>query len=162
MARRIADALSEIERRVDASDELTAEDRVQIKARAREEVKKRRKDAATKRALDEAIREEERSYDPLQQFEDVTIDLAPYAPFVSLDGIMYFHGLSYSVPYNVARTIDDISARTWEHQNEIDGRRRRGDLNRRPMQTVIGPHGSARAPSSINTRASVLDADQAI
>lgn len=162
MAKRIADALSEIERRVDASDELTADDRATIKARAREEVKKRRRDAAERRALDDAIREEERAYDPSQQFEDVTIDLAQYAPCVTIDGVMFFHGLTYSVPYGVARSIADITARTWEHQNEIDGRRRRGDLNRRPMQTVIGPHGSARAPSSINTRASVLDADQAI
>ena len=161
MARRIADALSEIEKRVDESDELTAEDRATIKARAREEVKKRRKDAATKRALDEAIREEEQVYDPLQRYEDVTIDLAQYAPYISLDGIMYFHGLTYTVSYNVARTIDDISARTWEHQNEINGHRRRGDINRRPQQKVISPNGTFNAPVT-NTRASVLDADQAV
>ena len=161
MARRIADALSEIEKRVDESDELTAEDRVQIKARAREEVKKRRRDAREKFELEKAIREEERSYNHLEQLEDVTIDLAQYAPFISIDGVMYFHGLTYTVPYSVARTMADISARTWEHQNEIDGRRRRGDINRRPLNTTISPHGTSRAPVA-NTRASVLDADQVI
>jgi hypothetical protein len=149
--RSVASALFEIDRRLDADDFLSADDRAQIKEKAREHVRKKRRDAAEAALLAREIRNEEIALNPLEQYENVEIDIAPYAPFISLDGTMYFHGISYNVPYSVARTIDDISARTWEHQNEISGRRRRADIMRRPRELTVH-----QADSEASRRAGVL------
>jgi hypothetical protein len=163
MARRtVANALSEIDKRLDADATLSEETRAQIKAKAREHVEKKRRDKAEAELLAKEIREIERSYNPAEQFEDVVIDLAPYAAFISIDGELFYHGVSYSRPWSVARTLDDLMARTWEHQNEIGGHRRKGDLNRRPANRRISPHDAGAAPSAINTRASVLSPDASI
>lgn len=164
MARRtVASALSEIEKRVNEDPLISPELREQIKAKAREHVDKKRRDAAEAKALAEAIREEERSYNPQEQFEDVLIDLAPYvatakfsSSYISLDGRMYVHGLVYAVPYSVARTLYDTMARTWEHENEIHGRRRRGDLSRQPTNRRISPADEGLPASAINTRSSIM------
>ncbi len=140
--RTIASALSEIDRRLDADELLTDDERAQIKAKARAHVAKKRKDAVEAKLFAQEIRDEEISYNPLEQFEDVTIELAPYvasaklkASCITLDGRMFFHGVTYSVPYSVARVLEDIMARTWEHENEIRGRPRRADM--------VGIHKSA-------------------
>lgn len=164
MARRtVAASLSEIEKRIDDDPLITPEVREQIKQKARDHVAKKRRDAAEAKLLAQAIRDEEIAHNPLEQYEDVQIDLAPYvatakfsSSYISLDGRMYVHGLVYSVPYSVARTLEDIMARTWEHENEIHGRRRRGDLVRRPTQPRLSPDDASLPASAINTRASVL------
>jgi hypothetical protein len=164
MARRtVAASLSEIEQRIDNDPLLTPEVRAQIKEKAREHVAKKRRDAAEAKLLAQEIRNEEIAHNPLEQYEDVQIDLAPYvasakfsSSYISLDGRMYVHGLVYSVPYSVARTLDDIMARAWEHENEIHGRRRRGDLVRKPMQPRLSPHDAGVPANVINTRSSVM------
>jgi hypothetical protein len=157
--RNVAGALGEIDKRLEADTLLSAADREQIRKKAREHVEKKRRDEAEAKYLAESIREVEIEDRPTEQDEDILIDLAPFAPFVSLDGKMFFHGLIYTVPYSVARVLDDVSARTWEHQNEIDGKRRKGDVNRRPVLRRLGP---SDAGSVVNTRNSVLDSNASI
>jgi hypothetical protein len=167
MSRRsVASALTEIDKRVDADGLLSDEDKEQIKAKAREHVAKKRKDKAEAELLAKEIRREEISYNPLEQFEDVIINLPPFvasqkfqASFISLDGKQYFHNQSYSVPYSVARVLEDIMARNWEHEREIHGERRKSDINRRPMNSRISPHN---VDSVVNTRASVLNSNTSI
>lgn len=125
--RTLASALAEIDTRLDGDVLLDAEAREAIKKKAREHVFNKRRAEAEKIALDAAIAEEERSFQLAEDFEIVTVNLAPYAAMVMLDGTMYFHGVDYDVPYSVARSIEDVMARTWEHQNEIQGQRRKGD-----------------------------------
>lgn len=156
MARkRLADALSEIERRLDADDLLSAEDREQIKERARKEVRERRKTKATDDLLQAAIREEERAYDPAERREDIIVDLAPYAAYIAINGVFYYHGITYEVPASLARTMDDIMARTWDHQREIDGRWRRSDHLRKPKEIRLGPQDAGAPATALNTRASM-------
>lgn len=126
--RTLAAALAEIDQRVDADELLDAAARATIKEKAREHVLKKRRAEVEKLALDAAIAEEERKYGVQEDYETVTVNLAPYCAMVTLDGTMYFHGIDYEVPYSVARTIEDVMARTWEHQNEIQGQRRKGDV----------------------------------
>lgn len=170
MAKRgVASALSELNKRIDADPLLSDEERAQIKAKAKEHVAKKRRDAAEAKLLAQEIRAEEIAQNPLEQYEDVVIDLAPYvaskklsASCITLDGTMYFHGVTYSVPYSVARTLEDIMARTWEHENEIHGRRRRQDMDgiHRPKLEQISDHMPSRA--AVNTRAALLSPDEAI
>lgn len=167
MARRsMASGLSELNKRVDEDPLLTEEDRAQIKEKAREHVKAERRKKAEAKALAEAIREEEISYNPFEQTEDVTIVLAPYvaakmnnSSFISLDGRMFFHGVTYTVPYSVARSLEDIMARGWEHEREIKGERRKADVSRRPLQPTIAPGQEGMPARTLNTRSSLLNSE---
>lgn len=52
----------------------------------------------------------------------ISIDLAPYAPYVNINGQCYHHGRTYQVPRHVADTLRDQMFQTWKHQNQIDGK----------------------------------------
>ena len=153
-------ALSEIEKRLDTDDLLTQEEKDLIRQKARDEVKRRRREKAEESLLQAAIREEERAFNPPDWWTDITIDLAPYAAFIALDGVQYFHGLTYTVTGAVSATMLDIMARTWEHQREIRGERRRGsDLAWEGMRKGglrMTPADQGRSLESINTRSSIL------
>lgn len=165
MARRaVASALAEINKRLDADPLLTDAEREQIKAKAREHVHKKRKDKAEADYLAKMIREEEIANNPLEQLERVTIELAPYvasaklkASCITLDGRMYFHGVTYSVPYSVARTLEDIMARTWEHENEIRGRPRRVDMEgiHKPSLEKLHPGQENMSIGRVTTRSTL-------
>jgi hypothetical protein len=131
-------ALEEIDARLQASS-LTEEEKNEARTRAREHVRAKRKEKAIDEAFKKAVTEEEREYEPNDQLVDIMIDLPKYAAFVRLDHVVYYHGLPYEVPMIKAQTILDIMARAWEHQSEIEGKRRRGDNALRPQNYRIGP-----------------------
>lgn len=162
MAKRdVLASLSEIEKRLKANDDLTEDDRTRILARAKEEVQKRfdaqkvkRKETIEEEYFKRALRDEEKRAGLHGAYVDITIDLAPYAPYIMLDGVIYWHGTPYEEPVNVAATLLDIQARTWEHDNEIQGRRRRGDLQRQrqPRQVRGGMENTSLGrPGQIST-----------
>ena len=166
--RTVASALSEIDRRVDAAH-LSDEDRAAIKAKAREHVAKKRKDKAEAELLAKEIREEEIAYNPAEQIEDVQINIPPFVAAeklhgacISLDGRLFFHGLVYPVPYGVARVLEDVMARSWEHEREIHGDRRKADVNRRPNLPTLRQGAENMPPSQLNTRSSILRSDTSI
>src|SRR5277367_5433118 len=121
MARQnIAGALGEIDKRLDADTTLDAATREQIRVKAREHVDKKRRDEAEAKFLAKSIREIEIEDRPTEQDEDVIIDIAPFVASeklggscITLDGKIYFHGVTYTVGYSVARTLEDVMARGW-------------------------------------------------
>jgi hypothetical protein len=131
-------ALEEIDARLQAST-LTDEEKEEARQRAREHVRAKRKEKAIDEAFKRAVTEEEREYEPNDQLVDIMVDLPKYAAFVRLDHVVYYHGLVYEIPSVKAATILDIMARAWEHQSEIEGKRRKGDDALRPRQYRIGP-----------------------
>lgn len=145
--RTLAEALADIDDRLDGNELLTAEDRETIKQKAREHVLAKRKKVVEEQALAAAIEEEERRYKISEPFEYCTVNLAPYCAMITLDGVMYFHGIEYEVPYSVARTLDDVMARTWEHQNEIQGYRRKGDVGWEQARTKRYANGGVKVGS---------------
>lgn len=150
-------AFVEIDRRIDLNEELTEEERALIKKKAREHVlqmQEERREAARQKlveqATDRAIKDAEKAAGIHGAYVDISIDLAPNAPYLLLDGTFYYHGVTYEVPHNVACTIIDICARTWEHENEINGRPRRQDMGRRQVQRVLGPQHLNMSAQAIN------------
>lgn len=147
MPRKKTEILDEIERRISASELLSDEDKAEIRERARKEVAEARKTAATEAYLKAAIREEEREYEPHEQLEDFTVDLADYAPYIAINNTLYFHGVTYEVPYSLARCMAEIAQATWRHEREWrEGKHRIAiqPLHRQmSMKTgvVTGPHG---------------------
>jgi hypothetical protein len=171
--RNVAGALAEIDKRLDTAI-LDEETRAAIKAKAREHVDKKRRDEAEARLLALEIRKAEIEDRPTEQDEDVLIDIPPFVAAeklggscITIDGKMFFHGVTYTVPYSVARVLEDVMARSWEHEREINGKRRKADVNRRPVYQAdpakarVMP-GMEGTPSAVNTRQSVLDSNQAI
>lgn len=162
--RNLSKALAEIEERLDRDETLSVADREQIREKARKVVADQRRDKAEADYLKAAIRDEEISYEPTQQYEDVLVNLAPYVAYIMLDGIMYYHGLTYSLPYNTARVLDDVCWRSWEHQNEIEyGKKRSTELSRRRVSRLLGPGDEGLAVGApgqrVNTRTSLLNRD---
>jgi hypothetical protein len=129
--------LEEIERRIEASDLLSDEEKQAALERAREHVHKARKEKAIDAYFDAAVKEEERSFTREEQLEDFTVDLAEYAPFMACDNVRYYHGCTYEVPYSQARSMAEIQAATWAHDREIHGRMRHGDMTRQPTLPQI-------------------------
>lgn len=154
--------LEEIDRRADADGLLTQEDRERIKAKAREHVqtqlamrRKEQKAALEADYLERAVRDAEKEAGLHGSYADVTIDVAANAAYIALDGVWYMHGLTYEVPESVAMTLLDIMARTWEHENETHGLRRRADTGRRPQPRVVRggmERSSLGEPGNINSR----------
>jgi hypothetical protein len=162
--RSVADQLSALDKRLAIDTSLTDADREQIRQKAREHVAKKRRDKAEAEFLAKSIAEEERenAVDVNETYEDIQIDLAPFvasekfsASFISLDGVMFYHGLIYPVRYGVAQTLRDIMARGWEHEREIHGQRRKGDITRQQLQQHIGPSGTVNSRSSLSQNTSI-------
>jgi hypothetical protein len=133
----VKSVLAEIEERIDAEGLLTAEEKGAALLKAAEHIKKERKKKALDDFLSAAIDEERRKFVPEEHLEDILIDLPKFAPYVAIDGVQYYHGIIYTLPFNRARSVADIMARAWEHQNEIDGRKRKGDEAMKPRMITL-------------------------
>jgi hypothetical protein len=137
-------ALEEIDARLLASS-LTEAEKEEARTRARDHVRSKRKEKAIDEAFKRAVTEEEREYEPNDQLVEIVIDLPRYAAFVRLDHVVYYHGFPYDVPSVKAASILDLMARAWEHQSEIEGKRRKGDDALRPQNFRIGPQHEGMA-----------------
>lgn len=128
---------------------LSKEDRVALKAEARksvlEEMAQDARDAYFKQAMNEA----RRAQIPADQMLHVMIDAAPFLPHIMIDGTMYFHGYGYDVPQNQALVLYEQMQRSWQHQDEIDGRGRT-EAYRRPQNRVLGPRHAGLPTSGAN------------
>lgn len=154
-------ALGEIEKRTSNSTDLSDEQKQAIIARAREHVQKRLDDqhaqvrkAAEDRFFERAVRDAEKEFQIGGAHVDIVLDLAPIQAYIMLDGVTYFHGVPYEVSEAQARTMMDIAARGWEHDNEIHGEKRRADRGRRPRNASIGPT-KQNIPGLYDNRANV-------
>lgn len=154
-------ALAGIEQRANNSTELTDEQKASIIAKAREHVQKRlaeqrdqERERNEKRFFERAVREAEKEFQIGGAHVDIVLDLAPNQPYIMLDGTTYFHGVPYEVSEAQCRTMMDIAARGWEHDNEIHGEKRRADRGRRPRNASIGPN-KPTIPGLYDNRANV-------
>jgi len=56
-----------------------------------------------------------------REVESVTIDVAPHADRITLDGVIYLANRTYEVPTETARTMRDVIAQTWKHEAQTGG-----------------------------------------
>lgn len=106
---------------------FTAKEIAEIKAAAKAEILKDKKAAAKKQMMAEEklrLQREEglttgNSY--MDEIVTVTIDLAPYAAHILVNGHAYWHGRTYPVPRHVAVSLQETMFNTWRHQSEIKG-----------------------------------------
>ncbi len=155
MPRRKTDQiLEEIEKRVAHSDLLTPLEKEETIARAKAHVDEQRKNKAIDALFAQAVKAEENAYDPNEEIIEWTVELADYAPCITINGAMsYYHGCTYKIPKGVFLSLVDLQWQTQCHQREIDGHRRQGDLQRRPQFTNLSPsHPSGRVTTTGNMR----------
>jgi len=106
---------------------FSAKEISEIKAKAKAEILAAKKDALKKdmiAAEKRRLRLEEGltvGNSHMDEIVNVTIDLAPYAPSILVNGISYWHGKNYPVPRHVAASLQETMFNTWKHQGEIKG-----------------------------------------
>lgn len=54
-------------------------------------------------------------------YQEVTINIAPYADRIMVDGRVYFQGFSYEMTDEQAASIHEMMARTWQHEASTGG-----------------------------------------
>ena len=129
-------------------DVLTSEDMAEIKAEAAAELKKEQRKSARKEMLARAKADLQREAAALAQqggpradMVDLTIDLAPYAADIRLDGRSYPHGKQVRVPRKVAAVLAEQMERSWKHQEGLSGANE--NAYRKPrMATINGRTGA--------------------
>ena len=128
---------------------LSKEELQELKATAAKTVLEEMKQDARDEYFKEAIAEARRGHTPSDQIISVTIDIAPFVPYIAIDGVQYFHGYSYPVPRSRALVLYEQMQRSWQHQDEIDGRSR-FDPYRRARNTVVSPRNIGQATQGAN------------
>lgn len=124
---------------ISAFAELTPEEMEALKKEAAEQVLAEMRAARKKAFLKQQVQKYRQAGKPGQEMIPLTIDLPGHADRVSLDGTVFFHGVTYTVPMDKFRTIIDICARAWEHENEVGGANRDAYKGRAPVNKVIRP-----------------------
>jgi len=130
-------------------DLLTVEDREALKAEARKSVLAEMEQDARDAFFQEALREARQAHVPDEQMLHVTVDLAPFLPYVMLDEVQYFHGYSYDVPRSRAVVLYEQMQRSWQHEDETHGRSRFSP-GRRPRSIVLGPRDAGTVTRGVN------------
>lgn len=130
-------------------DLLSKDDRETLDSEAQKSVAAELAQDARDAYFAEALAKARRAHVPSDELLNVTIDVAPYVPFIMLDGVQFFHGYTYQVANRVRMVLMEQMQRSWLHQDEIDGRSR-FNLYRRPQNVTIGPHNQGQPTVGAN------------
>jgi hypothetical protein len=76
--------------------------------------------------------------------ESILIDLPDSSLDIKLDGVAYVNGVTYPVRKAVADTMREIMFRSWQHEAEINGKRKNFFTQR---NTILSPSGVRNAPT---------------
>ena len=102
---------------------IVGEERIKaLRAQAAKKVEAERLKAAEAQLLEQFEKEERQQGGLEEAMVEVTIDLAPYADRITIDGVIYFQGQTKTVRASVAELIREMSANTWKHQSIVDGK----------------------------------------
>lgn len=117
---------------------LSDEDRVSLSREAAKSVKEESEQVSRDAFYAAEVSRLRAARIPADRLVHVTVDIAQFAANIMLDGVQYFHGFTYEVPHRVRLVLMEQMQRTWQHQDEIDGRSRFAP-HRRPMNLQLGP-----------------------
>ena len=76
-----------------------------------------------------------------ETFVQYTLDLAPHADRIILDGRHYMHGQTYEFNSHQLRTVKDIEHNTWKHERSVQDANRDKYKPVHAKSTVIRPSG---------------------
>lgn len=133
---------------------FTAKELAAIKAEAKAKVLADKKADLRKKLMEEETRRLrlEEGYTTgnshMDEIMTITVDLAPYANKILVNGQAFWHGTSYTVPRHVAESLRETMFRSWQHQNEIDGKGMREFYAKQHVQNLYKVGTPARATFS--------------
>ena len=104
---------------------LSADEQRKIRDEALKQIEEERKSKAREQFMRLAIQEARSAFEPDEEMVDIYIDLAGHSKQIVLDmgdtarnGGVYYHGHTYTVKASVNRTLMEIMARGWAHEEE--------------------------------------------
>lgn len=102
---------------------IIGDDRIKVlREKAAKKVQLEREKAAEDQLLAQFEAEERQAGGLDEPMVEITIDLAPYADRLMIDGVIYFQGRTLKVRENTAAVIAEMAHNTWRHQSQIDGK----------------------------------------
>jgi len=133
------------------SMELTEEEMLQLEEEAKLEAaaeiraqkKKAFKEAAIKKHKTTALFSAGKD-DKGADLETITLNLSPAQPYISLDGVLYYNGKTYTKSVGVIQTLKDIAGRGWKEEDIRLGENSNVYNGRRSMESrgaVLGSSG---------------------
>lgn len=111
---------------------LSEEDHKALKAEAAKIVEEELKKEARAKELKRYIQESRGHYDPEEEQREIIIDVAGHADRILINGAEYWHGAKYTVSVSLYRCLQEIMARSWQHEDNVAGVNR--DRYFRPTQ----------------------------
>lgn len=137
---------------------LTEAEKAEIRQQALEDVIAEKRRDAKKTLLEQekariAGRTGLKTGDPTKdELVTITVNVPEFVPHLWINmphGQKYFHGHSYKVPRHVAATLGEMQARAWDHENEIQGRKKRDYRKRSPI--IVGGESTGAPPMVISS-----------
>lgn len=117
---------------------LTEEARQRILDDVQKDVQEEAIAAAEEAFREEALTKARRRKGLDEEMVQVRIDLPEYADRLTIDGRIYMHNGTYTLPKSAADGVAEMQSRAWGHQREIEGKPR---FNPRPNNARISPAG---------------------
>jgi hypothetical protein len=130
-------------------DLLTFEDRKALSEQAQKSVLEEMSQDARDAYFAEEMDRLRRGHIPDDQLVGVTMDMAPFLPYIMIDGVQFFHGYTYEVSRSQAMVLFEQQQRSWQHQDEIDGRGKT-EAYRRPTNRTLGPQHAGQPTRGAN------------
>ena len=131
------------------STSLDDETKAALRAKARAAVAKEVEEKSAEALYLQYLEEERRALDPQQETKYIQLDMAGHADRIMLDGVVYFHGITYAVPKGKYDTLRDIVARGWEHESEIGFANRGRNTAPRAKDIRLTPSNPSGMPMGI-------------
>lgn len=128
---------------------LDEETKASLRAKARAQVDKEVADKTADALYADYVEAERRARDPEQEIKWITLDLAGHSDRITLDGTIYFHGMTRPVPKAVYDSLRDIVARGWEHESEVGFANRGRNNAPRQRDILISPKNPTGMPVGI-------------
>jgi len=142
-----AEPLDDSLRSIPGAELLSPDEIAELREQAAQKAVAERKAQAKKDLRDRFEKEEKHRIDPNEELMSMTIDLPGFADRIMLDGVTYFHGITYRFPKRQYDTVRDLVSQAWRHESETGGANR--DAYRRPREIAIRPGGEGLTTSQL-------------
>lgn len=74
--------------------------------------------------------QKDKKAEPAKEYVDFRVDLPIQSNCIRVDGREYYHGMTYKIEVRQAKSMAEIQARAWAHENEVRGVRKPFDPQR--------------------------------
>ena len=103
---------------------LNKEQKANISREIDAEIKAEAIEAAEKAYREKLRKKKRQELDLEEQQQEIFMDLPDTADRVTIDGVAYMHGMTYTLPTGRCAVLREAMFKAWGHEAEINGKRR--------------------------------------